>query len=77
MSRTRSCWKQCKKVSRFIASPLSVTGWIALSPILSSLTIVVDAARAQGDYRTQLVPILGVTKGGEPDRYGGLYHLVV
>jgi predicted S18 family serine protease len=42
-----------------------VTGWIALLPILLSLTILVDAA-AQGDYRTQLVPILGVTREVNP-----------
>lgn len=66
MSRARTGWKQRKKVSRFGTGTLSVTGWIALLPMLLSLTIPVDAAGAQGDFSSQLVPILGVTREVNP-----------
>ena len=66
MSRARTCWKQCKELSRFGTGYLSVKGWIALLLMLLSLTVPVDAARAQGGFRDQLVPILGVTRALHP-----------
>lgn len=74
MDRARAGWKQCEKVSRIVTGTLSVTGWIALLPILLSLTILVDAA-AQGDYRTQLVPILGVTR--EVNQTGTVAYIIL
>lgn len=66
MSRAKTCWKQCKEFSRFGTGYLSVTGWIALLLMLLSLTVLVDAARAQGGLRDQLVPILGITREVNP-----------
>jgi predicted S18 family serine protease len=66
MSCARTCWKQGKELSLFGTGYLSVTGCIALLLMLLSLTVLVDAARAQGDFRAKLVPILGVTRELSP-----------
>jgi hypothetical protein len=75
MSRTRTCWKQCKELSLFSTVYLAVTGWIALLLMLLSLTVLVDAARAQGDFRDQFVPILGVTRELNPT--GAVAYIVL
>lgn len=66
MGRAKTCWKRSKEFARFGTGYLSVTGWIALLLMLLSLTVLVDAARAQDGFRDQLVPILGVTRELNP-----------
>jgi predicted S18 family serine protease len=75
MSRARTCWKHCKELPLFGTSYLFVTGWIALLLMLLSLTVLVNAARAQGGVRDQLVPILGVTRALSPT--GTVAYLVL
>jgi predicted S18 family serine protease len=75
MSRATTCWKHCKELSLLGTGYLSVTGWIALLLMLLSLTVLVNAARAQGGVRDQLVPILGVTRALSPT--GTVAYLVL
>jgi hypothetical protein len=59
MSRAKTCWKHCKELPLFGTGYLSVTGWIALLLMLLSLTVLVNAARAQGGVRDQR-PVGGI-----------------